>query len=344
MENKYHIVVLYLTLVFLFQRPSSCPAQELTNESSQQGKIIKPETVGFTARSIETSNGVVHYYLSTGGSPLDESTVRPLVIYLDGSGPTPIFFGAGNRIGTSLMFGPKEFPNFHYVAISKPGVRFHENENRISSKEYDQKLTLRWRIDAVNAVINELATSKFVDAGRILLVGHSEGADIVPFVASENKHVTHAAGLAPGGVSQMFDFIIFTRKKVSAGELTQSECDQRILEIKKAYRDIFADPTNTEKKWMGETYQRWATFFQPSMEAWCKIKVPVFLGLCRDDKSTPVESGEAIELEFIRRGKTNLTSRTWATNHHFQEQPKDRDSQPTDRRLDVLAEILDWSK
>lgn len=313
-------------------------------ESDDGSSLITPESMGFTPFTLETDDGVVRYYLSSGGGLLNEKVVRPLVMFLDGSGPSPVFWGKGNRLGSSLMFGPEEFPDFHYVVISKPGVEFHETERRIESKEYDRTMSLPWRVKAANAVINKLATEKYVDSSLVLVIGHSEGADVAPWVAAGNQHVTHVAGLAPGGVSQMFDFVLFVRKKVEAGELTKGEGDVQIREIKKAYRDIFAEPKNTDKKWEGETYLRWSTFFRPAMEAWCQIEVPVYLGYCRDDKNTPVECGEAIELEFIRLGKKNLTSKQWPTNHHFQEVPGGEGAEAVDRRLEVLGEVVSWAR
>ena len=305
---------------------------------------INPERMGFLAKTIENAHGEVHYYLSTEGKPLDKTKKLPVVLFLEGSGPTPLFWGEKNRIGSSLMFDARDFPGFHFVVIGKPGVRFHETEQRITSDVYDKTLSLRWRVDAANVVVNKLAADEFVDAKMILVVGHSEGADVAPWIALENKHVTHVAGLAPGGVSQMFDFILFVRKKVAAGELSQAEGDQRIQEMKTVFEDIFSDPKSTTKKWQGESYLRWSTFFRPGNEAWCKLEMPVYLGICRDDKNTPSESGEAIQLEYTRLGKKNLTSKVWPCDHYFVAPSADNQAAPVDRRKDALQAILKWAK
>ena len=315
------------------------------DESKRESTVeITPARMGFTAESLQLNGESVQYYLSTEGRPVDRSRKLPLVLYLDGSGPTPIYAGNSNRLTSSLMYDARDFPSYHYVAIGKPGLKFHESKTRIESEKYDRLLTLRWRVDAANAVLNHLAKQEFVVSNRMLVIGHSEGADVAPWVAKECKHVTHVAGLAPGGVSQMFDFIIFIRKQVAAGEISVAEGDRQVQQYKSDYAKIFADPKSTTKKWLGETYLRWSTFFRPSMDAWCELEKPVYLGICRDDRNTPAESGEAIELEFIRRGKTNLTSKVWPCDHHFVEVPREEGSEPVDRRLDALKEILAWAK
>lgn len=315
-----------------------------TNVAKSESKIqITPARMGFSNQRLQLNDETVRYYLSTEGKPVDKTRKLPLVLYLDGSGPTAIYSGDSNRLTSSLMFDSRDFPNYHYVAIGKPGIEFHELKRRVESEKYDRLLTLRWRVDAAKAVLEALAREAFIDASRVIVIGHSEGADVAPWVAKECKHVTHVAGLAPGGVSQMFDFIIFVRKQVAAGKLTVEEGDKQIQQHKSAYAKIFADPKSTTKKWLGESYLRWSTFFRPSMDAWCELEKPVYLGICRDDQNTPAESGEAIELEFIRRGKTNLTSKVWPCDHYFVEAPNDAGVQPIDRRLDALSEILNWA-
>ena len=302
---------------------------------------ITPESMGFSPFELETESDTIRFYVSTGGKALDKDSVRPLVIYLEGSGPTPVFWKKDGQIGSSLMFEPGDFPGCHYAVISKPGIGFFETERRVNSKTYDQKLSLTWRVNAARAVVERLTSESFVDKTRVIVIGHSEGADVAPWVALDNKHVTHVVGLAPGGVSQMFDFVLFARKQVDAGELEPDQVDQEIAKYKNAYRKIFTDPSSTDKKWQGETYLRWSSFFRPAMDAWRDIEIPVYLGMCRDDKNTPVECGEAIELEYIRLGKNNLTAQTWPTDHYFVETQDD--DTPVDRRLDVLKEVIEWA-
>ena len=337
--------LLLIAFVLCWLSPISSVAQE---SKSKQGNdheaTFTPEEMGFTPRTLKTEQGEIRYYLSSGGRALDDTVSKPLVLYLDGSGASPLFSGTKERMGSTLMFMPDEFPEYHYAVISKPGIQFHEKSFQVESDEYERTMCLPWRVDAANAVINQLVTEKFIDASHVLVVGHSEGADVAPWVAAENKHVTHVAGLAPCGVSQMLDFVLFIRKRVAAGELTKEEGEQQIVDLKAQYRDIFANPKATDKKWQGHSYLRWSTFFRPAMEAWCKIEKPVYLGYCRDDQSTPVECGEAIELEFIRLNKQNLTAKLWLTNHSFRTVPPDEKGSPIDQRAQVVTEVVEWAK
>ena len=306
-------------------------------------QLITPRQAGFAPGIANNQHGEVRYYASTEGKPLDTTRRLPLVLFLDGSGPTPLYWNQDGQIGCSLMFDAREFPGYHFVVISKPGINFCEPNPRVQSAIYDKLASLRWRIDAAHAVINKLAVENFVDTSRLLVIGHSEGSDVAPWVALNNRRVTHVAGLAAGGQYLMHDLIVTCRKEIASGKLSPTAGAAQILDIKQAFRDIFADPESTTKKWSGETYLRWSTFFQPSIEAWSQIQKPVYLGVCQFDQNTPVESGEAIELEFIRLGKQNLTFKVWPCDHYFFQPAQDQEAPPTERRLDALREILEWT-
>lgn len=303
---------------------------------------LTPERAGFTPHSVTVGDEVVRFYVSTDGNPQHGETKRPLVLYLDGSGPSPLFYRDKGRISSSLVFDARDFDGYHFAVISKPGVQFFEESRQVTSREYDRRQSLRWRVNAANAVIDKLVADGIVNGKRVLVLGHSEGSDVAPWVALENTHVTHVAALAPGGLSLMLDYIALTRRQIATGEITQAEGDELIRNMKADFRRIYSDPTSTEKKWSGETHKRWSTFFRPAMDAWRQLDKPAYLGICRDDRNTAVESGEAIELEFIRLGKKNFKSTIWPCDHYMIETSKPGES--ADRRLDVLQEVLEWVK
>lgn len=305
-------------------------------------KLTTPEMAGFSARTVSVADETIRFYVSTGGKPQQGATKRPLVLYLDGSGPSPLYYRSKGRVSSSLMFDARDFQGYHLAVISKPGIPFYSESKRVKSDEYDRRQSLRWRVEAAKAVIQKLVADGVVDRRRVLVLGHSEGSDVAPWVGLESPHVTHVAALAPGGLSLMFDYIALTRRQIVAGEITQAEGDKLIRSYKDDFRKIYADPTSTKKRWSGEVHKRWSTFFRPAMDAWRQLKKPAYLGICRDDRNTAVESGEAIELEFIRLGKKNFKSTVWPCNHYMIDTSKQ--GTEDDLRLDVLKEVLDWVK
>lgn len=322
----------------------SAIASQNAQAQADVDKEITPESMGFTSQTLEKNGETIRYYVSTEGNAFDKGRKLPLVVYLDGSGPSPLVWrDEKGRVGNSMMFDAQDFNGYHFAVISKPGIQFFENTMRIRSEEYDKKMCLRWRIDAASSVVNDLVKNGSIETETVLILGHSEGSDVAPWVALENQNVTHVAALAPGGLSLMFDFIALTRKQMTTGELDREEGEQLIRDIKSGFRKVFSDPDSTTEKWSGEAHLRWSTFFRPSLDAWKDVRKPAYIGVCLNDNNTAVDSGELIELEFIRLQKSNLKATYWHCDHYFIDGNSDKDK-PVDRRLEVLKDLLLWAE
>lgn len=302
---------------------------------------VTAEAMGFTSERIEVDGESVQYFISTAGRPVDRARRLPLIVFLQGSGAAPIYFGTAPKLGRSTIFNPPDFPGHHYVVISKPGVPFHSEQRAAGSDEYDRRTSLDARVASVKAVMDHLATQSWVDTKRMALVGHSEGADVAPWAAAACKHVTHVVALAPSAVSQMLEFTIMERGKAARGEQTQEQATGAIQSHLEAYRAIFSEPDNWRKKWRGHSYLRWSSFMRPAIDAYRRIDVPILAIAGRFDRNTPCESGEALQLEFLRIGKRNLTFEMWPVDHYFVEQVE---GERVDRRRDVGPRILEWLK
>lgn len=336
-----------LRLLLLFVVASSLPlslAAQIAKESMPQEEteapIITPERMGFKSYSVGEDDSQTNYFVSTAGKPLDTSQRLPILVYVQGSGSTPIYYGTKERLGSSLMFDSNDFPDFHFIVISKPGIPFYAEEKEYDSDEYNRRTSLQDRVRSIADVISQVETKPWVDTTQIMLLGHSEGADVAPWAAAEIDAVTHLVVLCPGVVSQMMDFIIQERKKAARGEQTSEAADKEIATLKEQYREIFANPEATDLRWYGHTYKRWSTFFAPSLEAFVQLEIPIYAIVGRDDQNTPCESGEALELEFIRRHKTNLLFEVWPIDHYFVEGSTSENR--IDRRSEVPNRIRKW--
>lgn len=300
---------------------------------------VSPERMGFEPGRVQVDGESVAYFLSTEGRPVDRARRLPLIVFLQGSGAAPIYFGTAPRVGRSTLFNPTDFLGHHYVVISKPGIPFYAEQRVVASEEYDRRTSLPSRVASVKAVVAFLAKQSWVDATRIALLGHSEGADVAPWAAVACRQVTHVIALAPGAVSQMLEFTIMERKKAARGEQTAADADQRIRDNLEAYREIYKDPGSWAKKWRGHSYLRWSSFARPAMEAYRSLDIPILAIAGREDRNTPCESGEALQLEYIRTGKKNLTFELWPVNHYLSERVE---GASIDRRKEIGQRVLQW--
>ena len=301
---------------------------------------VRPEDVGFRAFSVASDSGAAEVYVSTEGRPADTLLTLPLVLYLQGSGFGPVYFGPPERPSHVLMLKPADFAGFHYAVVGKPDAPFWAPARGEATPAYHRALTLGRRVADASAAVDLLAAQPWVDASRIVVVGHSEGAQVAPALAASNGRVTHVAALAASGLSQAFDFVLDVRRRVREGGLSFEEGEARIRALFAQLRRIEAAPAAADSLWRGHSYRRWASFFEPPLDAFLSLDVPVFVAVGVDDEASPVESADYLPVAFLLAGKDNLTYRAWPTDHRFQQTLPD--GERVDRRPDVVRALLEW--
>lgn len=301
---------------------------------------IHPEDVGFTAFSVPSDSGSVDIYVSTQGIPADTLQTLPLVVYLQGSGYAPIFSGSKSRLSHVLMLKPNDFPGFHYVVIGKPYAPFWAPEQEKPPRAYHEALTLDKRAKDVVHTIDFLTTRSWVDTSMVVVVGHSEGAQVAPAAAAKHHGITHVAALAASGLSQAFDFVLEIRRRVRMGELSFEEGEAEIARLHDMFRQIEASPTKADSFWRGHSHRRWSSFFESPLAAFLSLDIPIFVAVGTKDVASPIESADYLPIAFIRAGKENLTYRVWPTDHRFQERLPEGNR--VDRRPEVMDALLQW--
>lgn len=318
-----------------------------------QSPILSPEKLGYSTHSLVRSElGTVNYLVRS----LHEKPNQPILLYLDGSGPYPLFQRMKNGFGSTLVIQDQQLlDQFKWVLISKPGVPFVDSvefdpttgvPHYPAPKEYTQRLSLQWRVDAAKAVIDELLGKHQLKPDQLIVVGVSEGFQVGAKLAAIEPRITHVGLFVGNGLNQFYDFVIAERMKMERGEQTYAETQRAIDEIWKAAREIYADPESTDKNWMGHTYRRWSSFTsEDPVHSLLKVRVPIFVACCALDKNTSVLSADYIPLEFMREKRTNLTYKIYPYEHSFVELSKDKHGNTTGVNShfeEVFREFTKW--
>lgn len=325
----------------------------LAKGACSQSPALSPERLGYSAHALEHPElGTVNYYIR---SP-DPEANKPILLYLDGSGPYPLFQRMKQGFGSTLVIQDKRLlDRFDWVLISKPGVPFVDDMEFDTAtgaprydppEEYTKRLSLSWRVDSARAVIDELLGRHGRKPAALIVVGVSEGFQVAAKLASEEPRIT-AVGLFVGnGLNQFFDFIVAERMKMERGEQSPAETQRQIEAILQTAREIYADPDSVDKFWMGHTYKRWASFTRDDpLQSLKKIQAPVFVACCALDKNTSILSADYIPLEFARQQRSNLTYKVYPYEHSFMEAETD----PNGNRVgikphfeEVFREFMAW--
>ena len=164
-------------------------------------------------------------------------------------------------------------------------------------------------------------------------------------VALLNKNITHLAFLSSSGLSEIYDAIILERRKGVDFKTDHKEIQENVQHLIEVYKDILDNPTSL-KKWHGQAYRRWSSFFDPPIEDLIKLDIPIFAAKGTKDKNSSVEAFDILPVEFIRHGKKNLTWREYPNlDHGFGENMFENKKEILkNRSIDVLNELIEWVK
>ena len=297
---------------------------------------IAPADKGFEHYSIASNGDTINFFIRNPEG-LDR---KKLFIHVDGSYPAPLWIESSPCCVTLDPFNydliPKEFA---YVVISKHGFPFSAKENFKLPENYWIKNTLDFRVKRVNKVINYIQKYIFLPE-EIVLVGTSQGTDVVAKLATINKDISKIGFWAGGGHTQLMEFIMFTRKEAISGKITEIEASKRIDSLLVQFKEMFKNPT-PEKMWEGNSYLSYVSFSEPPLNHLLKLDIPIYMAIGSKDENVAIENAYIIPVEFIRQGKENLTFRHFPNyDHGFIE--KLDDGTAIDRFDEVTLDFLKW--
>lgn len=321
---------------------------------------VTPREHGLKEFLINDKNlGRINFYVDT----VNINQKAPLFFEVNGSGGLPLcLYVEGKRFVTTPTTFSQELFNktngkYHYIILGKPGTRFCDTLNldvsieeyqrnpsqalfaHKPSDEYTKRLSLYWRVQATQAVITYLIKHNFWNRTKIVAYGYSEGGQVVPALAAEDKRVTHIVPVVGSGLNQLYDGIMSWRLKTAKGEINHQQAQDSIEVAFKRIADIYKNPTATDKEVGGHSYMRWASFGTViPFEQLRKLSIPIFMIAATDDNSSPIYGLDYVRLEFLRLAKTNLLYETCVGCNHYLGKPESSNTS----ELSYIDKILAW--
>ena len=231
---------------------------------AQKAKVGPLPNLPYNKYELKTDTDTITFYLSVPS----HGERLPLAVYVQGSGMNSLFERRNGQVvptsghRTWLSAGQDQY---RVLVVEKPGVKYLQTGE---SKDFDQKFSLEnWSNTIVDA-INYIAQNENIHQSKILLAGHSEGGVVASRVAKLMKDkISHVAIMAGEGPTQLYslykladDGTFFNTK-----EHNMPTSEERIRYVNEKWKDILADPDNTEKKFWGFTYLRWSSLLKTSV-------------------------------------------------------------------------------
>lgn len=284
----------------------------------------------------------VTFYLSVPGR---EAQALPLVVFVQGSGSQSLFRKSGEHVAgdfQNILFGLAR-GKARVLAVEKPGVKYLDVPKRPGgaqegSEEFLREHTLpRWT-EAVAAALRAARSLPGVDAKRVLVMGHSEGAIVAAQVAVEEPGVTHVACLSGSGPTQLFDLVEMARAPRRPDE-PLAEREERAQQVYAEWTRIQADPESVTKFYLGHPYRRWASFLRAStVELLTRCQARIYLAHGTEDRAVPVASFDVLRAELAARGKDVTAERLLGADHGLRKP----DEQPPAGLREVFGRVLEW--
>lgn len=273
--------------------------------------------------TLDALGRTVTFYLSDVPDSLREA-VRPLALVIEGSGGQSVWVRVGDRIGGSLQNLARRAARqrVRVLVVEKPGVAFLEQRERPggamgASEMFRREHTLERWSEANAAALRAVLAMPRIAASPVLVVGHSEGADVACRVAALEPRVTHVASLAGAGASQLFDFL-HRAAEPQPGDAAGA-AEQRRQEVIAQWRAVQADPQSIDAMWLGHPHRRWTSFLAGNrLEDLLRSRARVFLAHGTADASVPVTSADWLFAELLARGRDVRYDRLEGVDHGFQ--------------------------
>lgn len=296
--------------------------------------------------SIFKKRDTINYHVYTKDSTKKDG----IILFINGSGAEPLFTikqeGNNMWINSSIPFDLNKIPsNYIFVLVSKKCLPFSViNKDFKTPNCFFENEGLDYRVWQNDIVIKNILQKHIKNPKKIIVIGHSEGSDVVAKLGTINKKITHIGYWSGGGNTQFYDFALFIRKEVSEGKIDEKTASVKLDSLFNQIKDIELHPNSISKTWEDNSYRRWSEFSEPSIDNLVKINIPIFVALGAKDKSVPVESGLLIPVEFYKRKKQNLTFRLYPNyEHSFYEIPKNENKEWIPHWMDVFDEFMKWT-
>ncbi len=327
----------------------------LTTQGFSQKKYFENK---FKHYSIIKDKDTINLHTYANG---DLSSKKGVLLYLHGSGSDPMYrlIKQTDTIKTSENETPEiktyfvvnriipidleSFSeNYLLAVISKKNIPFElfGNDFKVPKSFYEND-NLDYRVWQANEVVNYITAN--ILKKKIIVMGHSEGTEVVAKLGTINNKISNIGYFAGGGNAQYYDFVLDIRKYVQRGEMTEEEAIEEIEKLFNEVKDVYRHPNSLDKKFLGHSYKKWSSSVEPSIDNLLKIDIPIYVAHGAKDKAVPIESAYLIPVEFIRKKKNNLTFKVYPNlDHSFGLAPSSEKEYYVEKWDLVLKDFLEW--
>lgn len=313
-------------------------------------KLVENKAIHFTVDSID--------FLVADTSLIIK---KPVMLFCQGSQPIPLFikfddkgaFFQGGGIANFDMNSVRKA--YHLVVISMPetplvveksklnrNYNYYEDKSNpdVPTKAFMEADYLENYVNRGIRVLNFLKEQTWVDNGKLIIAGHSQGSRVASKIAAQNASVTHLGIFGGNPFGRIDEFVRRARKDAETGKITWEDADRQINE----QYDFFRQVNKTGNAETQPELKAWKTFSTPQIHDWLVTDKPIYLAYGTADIAA--ELCDIVPLYFIQEGKENLTLKRYLNlEHNFFEVKEDgRTDYEKAHWKEVMNTFVEWTK
>lgn len=306
---------------------------------AQKAKLEALPDLPYCKYELKTKKDSITFYLSV---PLHKDKL-PLIIFIQGSGMNSLFTknqngqiraGYGFSTWVNVVQG-----KYRILVVEKPGVKYLQTGE---SKTFDTKFSLESWSNTIVEAINYVTEHEMIDTRKILIAGHSEGGVVVSRVAKLMKDkISNVAVMAGEGPPQLYSLYKLADDGTffNTPEQNRPTSEQRTKYLTDKWKDIFADPYNTDKKFFGFTYLRWSSMLKTSViEELSDYRGKILIAQGTSDKAVYPESAIIAYTTLLSKGRNVELRLIENADHSFNLSDKPQDN----GWKTVIEDIIQW--
>ena len=344
--------LLYILTIFI----TSCVNQDQNGQLTEKKTLnkstcLKLKELDIFQYTIANSQDSIQY-IKIG---TDTTTVKPTIIFLQGSLPVPLVIDFKDFKHVNIPFKYDNLlEDFHLIEISMPRTPIETEMKNLNSqycfvtdtsiqnsfkKDYLKDNYLDNYVLRTNEVILDLINKNWIDKEQIHIVGHSQGAKIATVVASQNENVASVSLLGFNAYGRFDENIRRERNKMRHNQITGEEYLANLDYHYQKWEDINQKPNEYENGNLN-----WTTFSIDYIPYLLKIDIPIFVGFGTEDISA--ENCDLLPIVFIENKKSNLTIKPYIGLEHnfFEIKDGKPDYQSGGHWTEVMNDIKIWIK
>lgn len=279
-----------------------------------QGKAAPRTPAEFGYRHVVVMFGRDSVQVLLLSKPGEEQRKKPLLLFVQGSLPTPLVLYDQRVTYPVFPFHPKKvLESCHLAIISKPGIPLmadvtEQNPNEMFQQRqppayYCARNYLDYYVRRDVAVLRYFKRQPWVDAGHVVVAGHSEGSIVAAHLAAVPGLVSHAVYLSGNPLGRNMSMLAQARQAQDTAGTGWTF---------RRWQAVVADPTRADCR--GDDPRNTIGFGPAVLPVLLRTRVPVFVGFGTLDQG--VAGDDYLRLEATRQHRTNFTFREYPGREH----------------------------